>query len=126
MSAVPISNGHEEEVRNLEQLLDVSTKVLEQALDLLDNTLTSDEQLTVSSKFLPGSTIGMLLFPSSAFLHRITVVQANTFVMLEIISPCSSTACPRHPHTSLPMTRDPGTPLWNLVVNLPKKPSKKQ
>ncbi|ETW87533.1 hypothetical protein HETIRDRAFT_121883 [Heterobasidion irregulare TC 32-1] len=45
-------------MRSLEQLLDVSTKVLAQAIDLLDNSLTSDDQLTVSSKYLPGSTIG--------------------------------------------------------------------
>ncbi|KAF9459457.1 hypothetical protein BDZ94DRAFT_1268226 [Collybia nuda] len=40
------------------QLLSVSKTVLFQAVDLLDNYLTSDEQLTLSSKFLPGSTIG--------------------------------------------------------------------
>ena len=46
------------EMQSLEQLLDVSTKVLAQAIDLLDNSFTSDNQLTVSSKYLPGSTIG--------------------------------------------------------------------
>jgi len=39
-------------------LLHVSKQILLQAIDLLDNYLTSDEQLTISSKFLPGSTIG--------------------------------------------------------------------
>ncbi|KAF9014980.1 hypothetical protein BDQ17DRAFT_1340281 [Cyathus striatus] len=38
--------------------LGVAKTVLLQSIDLLDNYLTSDEQLTVSSKFLPGSTIG--------------------------------------------------------------------
>lgn len=40
------------------QQLSVAQTVLSQAVDLLDNYLTSDEQLTVHSKFLPGSTIG--------------------------------------------------------------------
>ncbi|KAG0703120.1 hypothetical protein DFH29DRAFT_917967 [Suillus ampliporus] len=42
----------------LTQLQFVSTTVLQQALDLVENVLTSDEQLIVQSKFLPGSTIG--------------------------------------------------------------------
>ncbi|KAG2368171.1 hypothetical protein BDR07DRAFT_1349708 [Suillus spraguei] len=40
------------------QLQFVSTTVLQQALDLVENILTSDDQLTAESKFLPGSTIG--------------------------------------------------------------------
>ncbi|TFK41348.1 hypothetical protein BDQ12DRAFT_679310 [Crucibulum laeve] len=40
------------------QQLSVARTVILQAVDLLDNHLTSDEQLTVSSKYLPGSTIG--------------------------------------------------------------------
>ncbi|KZV77563.1 hypothetical protein PENSPDRAFT_621082 [Peniophora sp. CONT] len=46
------------ETKELEQLLDVGNKIIDQALDLIDNSLTSDEQLAFSSKFLPGSTIG--------------------------------------------------------------------
>ncbi|KXN83576.1 hypothetical protein AN958_01141 [Leucoagaricus sp. SymC.cos] len=42
----------------LMQQLSVARTVLLQAVDLLDNYLTSDEQLSVSSKYLPGSTIG--------------------------------------------------------------------
>lgn len=49
----------EAEMQNLEQILDVSTIVLGQAIDMLENSLASDEQLTVQSKYLPGSTIGM-------------------------------------------------------------------
>lgn len=41
-----------------QQQLSVAKTVLLQAVDLLDNYLTSDEQLTISSKYLPGSTIG--------------------------------------------------------------------
>ncbi|KAF8807229.1 hypothetical protein BYT27DRAFT_7100357 [Phlegmacium glaucopus] len=40
------------------QQLSVAKTVLLQAVDLLDNYLVSDEQLTVQSRFLPGSTIG--------------------------------------------------------------------
>ncbi|RDB29024.1 hypothetical protein Hypma_015240 [Hypsizygus marmoreus] len=42
----------------LTQLLYVSKTILQQGVDVVDNYLTSDEQLTVDSKFLPGSTIG--------------------------------------------------------------------
>ncbi|KAG6869184.1 hypothetical protein C0993_012283 [Termitomyces sp. T159_Od127] len=45
-------------VAPLTSLLHVSKTVLLQAVDLLDNYLTSDDQLTISSKFLCGSTIG--------------------------------------------------------------------
>ncbi|KAF9229564.1 hypothetical protein BS17DRAFT_771628 [Gyrodon lividus] len=40
------------------QLLFVSTTVLQQALNLVNDVLTHDNQLTVQSKYLPGSTIG--------------------------------------------------------------------
>jgi len=45
-------------MNNLEQLLEVGTTILNQALDLVDNSLASDEQLTVHSQYMPGSTIG--------------------------------------------------------------------
>lgn len=41
------------------QQMEVAKTILNQAVDLLDNHLTSDDQLTVHSKYLPGSTIGM-------------------------------------------------------------------
>lgn len=43
---------------NVAQLLSVSKILLMQAVDILDNHLTSDEQLTVNSQYLHGSTIG--------------------------------------------------------------------
>ena len=49
----------EDQMTNLEQLIDVGTTILNQALDLLNKSLTSDEQLTVHSQYMPGSTIGM-------------------------------------------------------------------
>jgi len=55
-------NGSEiANLSSLAQLQFVSTTVLQQALDLVENILTSDEQLTIQSKFLPGSTIGTLV-----------------------------------------------------------------
>lgn len=58
----------EKEMQNLEQILDVSTTVLGQAIDLLENSLVSDEQLIVQSKYLPGSTIGVYYSHSVPFL----------------------------------------------------------
>ncbi|KDR84800.1 hypothetical protein GALMADRAFT_233169 [Galerina marginata CBS 339.88] len=49
-----INSSHEV----VKQQITVAKTVLLQAVDLLDNHLTSDEQLTVHSKHLPGSTIG--------------------------------------------------------------------
>jgi len=54
----PVHNPSEDHMKNLEQLIDVGTTILNQALDLLDSSLTSDEQLTVHSQYMPGSTIG--------------------------------------------------------------------
>ncbi|KAF7982094.1 hypothetical protein HWV62_30415 [Athelia sp. TMB] len=57
-------NGHvssDAEDTPLIQLLTVATTVLAQALDLVENVLTTDDQLTVQSKYLPGSAIGMLV-----------------------------------------------------------------
>jgi hypothetical protein len=47
------------------QQLSVAKTVLLQAVDLLDNYLVSDQQLTVQSKFMPGSTIGISYFITS-------------------------------------------------------------
>jgi hypothetical protein len=60
------TNGHADksqstqstELEQLKQLTAVSTTVLHQALDLVENVLTRDEQLSVHSQHLPGSTIG--------------------------------------------------------------------
>lgn len=57
------ANGpdHNPHSSQLSELLFVSSTVLQQALDLVDNVLTDNNQLTVQSKYLPGSTIGILL-----------------------------------------------------------------
>lgn len=54
-------NDSREEVSggtSLTQLIAVATTVLQQAIDLVENVLTADDQLTTHSKYLPGSTIG--------------------------------------------------------------------
>lgn len=51
----------DDKMNNLEQLIDVGTTILNQALDLVNDSLTSDEQLTVHSQYMPGSTIGTIL-----------------------------------------------------------------
>ena len=64
----PAQNGShrpEENMKDLEQLLDVGTTILNQALDLVNDSLTSDEQLTVHSQYMPGSTIGTNVVRSS-------------------------------------------------------------
>lgn len=60
-------NGCSESDTPLIQLLQVSRVILAQAIVLLDDYLTSDDQLTTSSKFLPGSTIGMYVSPPEYF-----------------------------------------------------------
>jgi hypothetical protein len=62
----PAQNDHhrpEDEMKdsNLEQLVDVGIAILSQALDFVNDSLTSDEQLTVHSQYMPGSTIGTVL-----------------------------------------------------------------
>jgi hypothetical protein len=64
----PAQNGThhlEDDMKDLEQLIDVGTTILNQALDLVNDALTSDEQLTVHSQYMPGSTIGTTLSPFS-------------------------------------------------------------
>ncbi|KAG8220017.1 hypothetical protein J3R82DRAFT_1028 [Butyriboletus roseoflavus] len=54
------NGGHDPHSLQLSELLFVSSTVLQQALDLVDDVLTDNNQLTVQSKYLPGSTIGSL------------------------------------------------------------------
>lgn len=46
------------ELSSYDQLILVAVAVLEQAVDLVENSLTEDSQLSSSSVLLPGSTIG--------------------------------------------------------------------
>jgi hypothetical protein len=45
-----------------EQLILVAVAVLEQAVDLVENSLKQDDELTFASTLIPGSTIGQLSF----------------------------------------------------------------
>ncbi|CAE6433443.1 unnamed protein product [Rhizoctonia solani] len=53
-----IAQGPQDRSIVVEQLTDVARDVMGQAIDLLENTLTDDKQLTYQSKYIPGSTIG--------------------------------------------------------------------
>lgn len=55
-----------DEEKALERLLEVSSLVLAQAVDLVDNSLVSDEQLTAKSQYIPGSTIGVSAYLCSS------------------------------------------------------------
>lgn len=73
-------------MKNLEQLLEVGTIILSQALDLLDISLTSDEQLAIQSQYMPGSTIGTTknqLGPLALTLTLVVLDKASIFVTLE-------------------------------------------
>lgn len=51
-------NERDSEPTAMKHLMDVARTTMQQAIDLVDNHLTSDEQLSANSKYLPGSTIG--------------------------------------------------------------------
>lgn len=51
----------QDEATSLARLLETSTAILRQAVDFVENGLTSDDQLTAHSNYIPGSTIGTLL-----------------------------------------------------------------
>ncbi|PIL29622.1 hypothetical protein GSI_08259 [Ganoderma sinense ZZ0214-1] len=51
-------NGPQDEATSLARLLETSTTILRQAIDLVEDGLTSDDQLSIQSNYIPGSTIG--------------------------------------------------------------------
>lgn len=60
-SVSKVANGVEEDEHTpLENLLAVSETVVRQAIDFVRDDLSSDDQLTFRSKYIPGSTIGAL------------------------------------------------------------------
>lgn len=64
----------DENPTNLNNLLFVSQTVLQQAVDLLDSDLLEDEQLTVHSKYLPGSTIGVFKAEPYKLLYSVYLI----------------------------------------------------
>ncbi|KAI8995370.1 hypothetical protein BD414DRAFT_479336 [Trametes punicea] len=57
-SPVPEQAGVPDEGTSRARLLEVSVAILRQAVGLLENGLTTDEQMTTHSNYIPGSTIG--------------------------------------------------------------------
>lgn len=53
------------EMTPLERLLLVSRTVLQQAIDMLTENISSDEQLSFQSNYIPGSTIGLVALHAS-------------------------------------------------------------
>ncbi|KAM5538273.1 hypothetical protein V8D89_008160 [Ganoderma adspersum] len=51
-------SGPQDEATSLARLLETSTAILRQAIDLVEDGLTSDDQLSIHSNYIPGSTIG--------------------------------------------------------------------
>jgi len=121
-------NGSSEAVPSRLQLLSVSKTVLLQAVDLLDNYITSDDQLTINSRFLPGSTIGMpILSTRNNYLTDLsTFHQESTCVMLVITSFSLWSASHLHHPTSSLMTREVAVYRWKAVDLLHGKPLLKQ
>ncbi|KAF6766205.1 hypothetical protein DFP72DRAFT_865889 [Ephemerocybe angulata] len=94
----------QERNETLAQQLVVARTVLSQAVDLIDNHLTTDEQLTVSSKYLPGSTIGCR--PTEGMLQGNTFATARDHYVLLL----DSLKTPA-PHTMSYDTRIRNTPM---------------
>lgn len=110
------------------QLQFVSTTVLQQALDLVENILTSDDQLTAQSKFLPGSTIGdTTLYVINTTLSMLLrdCLQENICGMHEITLFSSSNVCQGPPHISFHMTPAAAIHQWRIISLKLERPSSK-
>jgi hypothetical protein len=125
MADVQQSESHSEiaSLSPLAQLQFVSTTVLQQALDLVENILTSDEQLTIQSKFLPGSTIGIPALYDPYLLLR--PHQENICGTHEITSFSLSIACQDPLHISFPMTPAVAIHPWKPISRKLGRPSDK-
>jgi hypothetical protein len=74
-------NTHQDDTKNpettpLNQLIWTSTVIVQQALTLLNENITSSDQLTFQSQLLPGSTIGKQL--RHAHAHFLLLLEAIT------------------------------------------------
>lgn len=96
----PNVTRNEGEDLSLKRLLEVSTVVLQQAIDLVDNDLTSDDQLSVHSQYMPGSTIGNAAFIYVLAEDELIGLQESTFATRETTLPSSWTRWRRSPHSS--------------------------
>ncbi|ESK98471.1 fk506-binding protein 5 [Moniliophthora roreri MCA 2997] len=120
-----------EEVEFLGQQILVAQTVLQQAIDVIDNQLTSDDQLTVHSKYLPGSTIGKhLRHANDHFRSIIQTIDQSTGSELHILdydrsrtrnSPMESSrasAKEKLAETMQKLENIPSTTDWNAPVQL--------
>ncbi|EIW64516.1 uncharacterized protein TRAVEDRAFT_109602 [Trametes versicolor FP-101664 SS1] len=58
LATSPEQNGFSDDATARARLLEVSTAILRQAVNLVQDSLTTDQQLTAQSNYIPGSTIG--------------------------------------------------------------------
>lgn len=65
LATSPEQNGFSDDATARARLLEVSTAILRQAVNLVEDSLTTDQQLTAHSNYIPGSTIGMYISRSS-------------------------------------------------------------
>lgn len=65
LATSPEQNGFPDDATARARLLEVSTAILRQAVNLVQDSLTTDQQLTAQSNYIPGSTIGMYISRSS-------------------------------------------------------------
>ena len=105
----------------VEEQLFVAKTVLQQAIDLLANHITSDDQLTVHSKYMPGSTIGQFVCLHRTWIIPSTEHKANISDMLSTITSCFWIACLVILHASSRMTLGFGIPPWRQTAKVRKK-----
>jgi len=77
LTSVPNEDGKQEETTPLNQLIYTSVTIVQQALTLLNESISSDEQLVYQSRLLPGSTIG----------KQLRHAHAHFMLLLDAVSP---------------------------------------
>lgn len=94
------------------QQLAVARTVLSQAVDLVNNHFTSDEQLTVHSQYMPGSTIGMSSVSVIPRFYTECPLKENICVTRETTLCYSWNACRSQGPASCLTTSGYATRLW--------------
>jgi len=111
-------NDHDD---SLQRQLSVARTVLLQAVDLLDNYLTSDDQLSVSSQYLSGSTIGAHQ-PRCIENYQSHVCQVNICAMPGTTLSYWRLVCRSLPRIFYRMILASGILQWKLAVQARRKP----
>ena len=73
-------NTPQDEATSLARLLETSTAILRQAIDLVEDGLTSDDQLSIQSNHIPGSTIGAPIRPFNQYRIWAFMIQYIVYV----------------------------------------------